>query len=201
MRDTERRHRPDVPIVHDHDKSYYAHASKKSARHVDRSHHRDLFDFDDPQTDSDYDDMDEETGIYHDDDPHAHPAQRVRHQYSDDQYYRSRERYFPEDSYHAAGQMKFAVESVEDLTAHAIGKREKKEKAEAEKAEAEKAEAEKAAKAAPSTPVSTKQETSTKQAAVAPSAEQAKPADVAKAEEKFVAPPPPYAPGDPAHPF
>mmetsp|Transcript_8478 Transcript_8478/g.10410 ORF Transcript_8478/g.10410 Transcript_8478/m.10410 type:complete len:136 (+) Transcript_8478:1831-2238(+) len=135
--------------------------------------------------------MDEETGIYHDDNPHAHPAQRVRHQYSDDQYYRSRERYFPEDSYHAAGQMKFAVESVEDLTAHAIGKREKKEKAEAEKA----------AKAAPSTPVPTKQETSTKQAAVAPSAEQAKPAEAAKAEEKFVAPPPPYAPGDPAHPF
>ena len=94
-----------VPIVHDHDKSYYAYLRKKQSGkpHYDHIERYDLFDYDNPQSDSDYDDMDEYTGKYHDDDPERHPSQHVRHQYSDDQYFRSRERYFPEESYHAAG--------------------------------------------------------------------------------------------------
>ena len=48
------------------------------------SHRHDLFDLDDPQSDSDYDDMDEETGIYHDEDPYVHPAQHVRDLFTED---------------------------------------------------------------------------------------------------------------------
>ena len=72
-------------------------------------------------SDSDYDDIDYETGKYHDDDPYVHPAQHVRDHYTEHQYYQSREHYFPEDSYHAAGQMKYDVETIEDLTQHALG--------------------------------------------------------------------------------
>ena len=79
-------------------------------------------------SDSDYDDADEDTGIYHDDEPESHPGQHIKQTYSDDQYYHSRERYFPEQSYHAAGSMKYDVETVGDLTKHALGKREKPKK-------------------------------------------------------------------------
>ena len=71
--------------------------------HLEDHHKYDLFDFDDPMSDSDYDDLDEQTGIYHDEDPHWHSAHHVKHHYTDEQYYHSRDRYFPEDSYHAAG--------------------------------------------------------------------------------------------------
>lgn len=71
--------------------------------HLEDHHAYDLFDFDDPMSDSDYDDLDEQTGIYHDEDPLWHPSHHVKHQYTDEQYYHSRDRYFPEDSYHAAG--------------------------------------------------------------------------------------------------
>ena len=135
-------HGEEVPIVHDHDAHYY-HNRRAGHHDLEEVHHRhDLFDFEDPQSDSDYDDMDEETGIYHDEDPEFHPAQYVRHQFSEDQYYRSRERYFPEDSYHAAGEMKFEVESVEDLTKHALGHREKKHKKQKKQKKEKKAAAE-----------------------------------------------------------
>ena len=112
--------------MHDHSKAYYEYIQKQEGKktQIEREPRPDLFDFDNPQSDSDYDDMDEYTGIYHDDDPMSHPAQHVRHSYTEDQYYRSRERYFPEESYHAAGEMKYDVESLDALTAHALGKRE-----------------------------------------------------------------------------
>ena len=72
-------HGEEVPIVHDHDAHYY-HNRRAGHHDLEEVHHRhDLFDFEDPQSDSDYDDMDEETGIYHDEDPEFHPAQYVRH--------------------------------------------------------------------------------------------------------------------------
>ena len=91
--------------------------------HFEEHHAHDLFDLDDPMSDSSYDDMDEETGIYHDENPYEHPAQHVRHHFSEDQYHHARDRYFSEDSYHAAGQMKYGydVVSTEDLVAHALG--------------------------------------------------------------------------------
>ena len=70
----------------------------------------------------DDDDLDEESGIYHDEDPYWHPSHHVRHHFSDEQYYHSRDRYFPEDSYHAAGQMKYDVVSHDVLEAHALGR-------------------------------------------------------------------------------
>ena len=45
----------------------------------------------------------------------------MKRHYSEEQYYHSRDRYFPEDSYHAAGQMKYDVVTDEDLVAHALG--------------------------------------------------------------------------------
>ena len=44
----------------------------------------------------------------------------MKQQFSEDQYYHSRERYFPEQSYHAAGAAKYPVETTEDLTEHAL---------------------------------------------------------------------------------
>ena len=35
-------------------------------------------------TDSDYDDLDEETGIYHDEDPFYHQAHHVKRHYSEE---------------------------------------------------------------------------------------------------------------------
>ena len=69
------RHRP-IPIVHDHSKAYYEYLEKQGGKkkQIERDPRPDLFDFDNPQSDSDYDDMDEYTGIYHDDDPMSHPA-------------------------------------------------------------------------------------------------------------------------------
>lgn len=72
-------------------------------------------------SDSDYDDLDEETGIYHDEDPRWHSSHHVKHHYSDEQYYHARDRYFPEDSYRAAGQMKYDVVPTDTLIAHALG--------------------------------------------------------------------------------
>ena len=72
-------------------------------RHLEDHHMHDLYDFDDPMTDSDYEDLDEQTGIYHDEDPMSHPSQPVKHHYSEAKYYHDREHYFPEASYHASG--------------------------------------------------------------------------------------------------
>ena len=94
---------------------------EKEHEHLEDRHYHDLFDFDDPMSDSDYDDLDEYTGIYHDEDPTYHPSHHVKRHYSEEQYYHSRDRYFPEDSYHAAGQMQYDVLSEEDLVAHALG--------------------------------------------------------------------------------
>jgi len=93
---------------------------------LEEHHYHDLFDFDDPMADVDYDDLDEYTGIYHDEDPRYHPSHHVKRHYTEEEYYHSRDRYFPEDSYHAAGQMKYDVLSGEDLIAHALGKDTKK---------------------------------------------------------------------------
>ena len=82
----------------------------------------DLYDFDDPMSDSGYDDLDEYTGIYHDEDPRLHSSHHIKRHYTEEEYYHARDRYFPEDSYHAAGQMKYDVVPEEDLVAHAIGK-------------------------------------------------------------------------------
>ena len=90
----------------------------------------DLYDFDDPMEDSGYDDLDEYTGIYHDEDPRLHSSHHVKRHYTEEEYYHARDRYFPEDSYHAAGQMKYDVVPEEDLIAHAIGKEEKESKKE-----------------------------------------------------------------------
>lgn len=93
-----------------------------STRHVEEYHRHDLFDFEDPMTDSDYDDLDEETGIYHDEDPYMHSSHHVKRHHSEEQYYHSRERYYPEDAYHAAGTMKYDVIHEDELVAHALGK-------------------------------------------------------------------------------
>ena len=93
---------------------------------MEQRHRRDLYDFDDPMSDSDYDDLDEWTGKYHDEDPAYHPAHHVKRHYNEEQYYHSRDRYFPEDSYHAAGQMKYDILSESDLIAHALGRDTKK---------------------------------------------------------------------------
>lgn len=42
--------------------------------HLEAHHEHDLFDFEDPLSDSSYDDLDEETGIYHDKNPHHNPS-------------------------------------------------------------------------------------------------------------------------------
>ena len=57
---------------------------KAAQHHFERRHAHDLFDFDDPMSESDYDDLDEWTGIYHDDDPHYHPAHHVKRHYTDE---------------------------------------------------------------------------------------------------------------------
>ena len=101
---------------------FYRH-THKDHKHLEDQHYQDLFDFDDPMSDSDYDDLDEWTGIYHDEDPRYHPSHHIKHHYSDEQYYHSRDRYFPEDSYHAEGQMKYDVVAGEALVAHALGKK------------------------------------------------------------------------------
>ena len=88
----------------------------------------DLYDFDDPMEDSGYDDLDEFTGIYHDEDPRLHSSHHIKRHYTEEEYYHARDRYFPEDSYHAAGQMKYDVVAEEELIAHAIGKEKKGEK-------------------------------------------------------------------------
>ena len=97
----------------DREKEIDSEIEKRYRQHSTKKHHiHDLFDFDDPESDSDYDDADEDTGIYHDDDPKSHPAQPIKHQFDDDKYYKSRERYFPEQSYHSAGSKKYGVETV-----------------------------------------------------------------------------------------
>lgn len=82
-----------------------------SAHHLEEFHRHDLYDFDDPMSDSDYDDLDEETGIYHDEDPLTHASQHIKRHHSERQYYHAREKYFPEDSYHAAGTMPYDIVS------------------------------------------------------------------------------------------
>jgi len=74
-------------------------------------------------SDSDYDDLDEYTGRYHDEDPVYHPSHHVKRHYSEEQYYHSRDQYFPEDSYHASGEHKVVEEPREELVAHALGKK------------------------------------------------------------------------------
>lgn len=69
--------------MHDHDYHFY-HKRREGHDLAAMSHRHDLFDLDDPQSDSDYDDMDEETGIYHDEDPYVHPAQHVRDLFTED---------------------------------------------------------------------------------------------------------------------
>lgn len=98
---------------------------QREHEHLEDYHRHDLFDFDDPMSDSDYDDLDEDTGIYHDEDPVYHPSHHVKRHYTEEQYYHARDRYFPEDSYHAAGQMKYDALSEEDLVMHALGKQKK----------------------------------------------------------------------------
>ena len=44
----------------------------------------DLFDYDDPMSDRGYDDLDEYTGIYHDEDPVYHPAHHVKRHYTEE---------------------------------------------------------------------------------------------------------------------
>ena len=77
--------------------------------------------------------------------------------------------------------MKYDIETVEDLTEHALGNRKKK--------------AKKAAKPAPPAPKATP-------IPVVPTpAPKPTPAPVKKAPIKWHAGPPPYVPGDPKHPF
>lgn len=109
----------------------------------------------------------------------------MRDHFTDDQYFHSREHYFPEDSYHAAGQMKYDIETVEDLTQHALGKRDD------EKKKGKKQASPSASKPAPAP---------TPKLAPAPIPAPAKPAPT-PAPKKWTAPPRPYAPGDPSHPF
>ena len=80
-------------------------------------------------SDSDYDDLDEDTGMYHDEDPMFHPSHHVKRHYTEHQYYDSRDRYFPEDSYHAQGKMKYDVLSEDQLVMDALGKKKEPEPA------------------------------------------------------------------------
>ena len=113
----ERRHEAD----YHHEEAEYRWRHDHRHAHLEDHHRYDLYDFDDPMSDSDYDDLDEETGIYHDEDPRWHPSHHVKHHYSDEQYYHARDRYFPEDSCRAAGQMQYDVVPTDTLIAHALG--------------------------------------------------------------------------------
>ena len=86
-----------------HYKDHTVHRRHHERTHLEGDHPHDLFDFDDPMTDSDYDDLDEYTGIYHDEDPELHKSHHVKRHYTEEQYYHARDRYFPEDAYRAAG--------------------------------------------------------------------------------------------------
>ena len=65
---------------------YKRHAQKGHHHHVYDVHKhlkRELFDVEDPMSDSDYDDLDEQTGKYHDSEPITHPAQHVKEKFSE----------------------------------------------------------------------------------------------------------------------
>ena len=57
-----------------------------------------------------------------------HASHHVKRHYTEEQYYSARDRYFPEDSYHAAGQMKYDVVPEKEMIAHALGIEEKSKK-------------------------------------------------------------------------
>ena len=107
---------------------YHGKDSETHLRSSDFSDYKqfETYDYEDPMSDPYYDDFDEYTGKYHDVDPYYNPSQWVKRHHYADQYYRHRDHYFPEDSYHAAGQMKYEVVSEDELKAHALGKEYKK---------------------------------------------------------------------------
>ena len=71
---------------HGHGHHYYDKysAHERKHEHLEDRHYHDLFDFDDPMSDSDYDDLDEYTGIYHDEDPVYHPSHHVKRHYTEE---------------------------------------------------------------------------------------------------------------------
>ena len=76
-------------LYDDYHGDYTEHHHKKHAkpyRHHDleRYHRYGLYDFDDPMSDSDYDDLDEYTGKYHDEDPIFHPSHHVKRHYDEE---------------------------------------------------------------------------------------------------------------------
>ena len=60
------------------------HEFENGHRHLEERHPHDLYDFDDPMSDSDYDDLDEDTGRYHDEDPVYHPSHHVKRHYTEE---------------------------------------------------------------------------------------------------------------------
>ena len=65
---------------HHHEK----HAKPYRHHDLERYHRYGLYDFDDPMSDSDYDDLDEYTGKYHDEDPIFHPSHHVKRHYDEE---------------------------------------------------------------------------------------------------------------------